>query len=84
MDSSTDLPQEKQHENPVIERATDPRKQPSSAPVSTDHTDTDNNDPDKEFIRNGGGSQLHQQQMHESGSRDDTQNRLNPNKHEDG
>lgn len=82
MDSATELPQEQQHENPVIERATDPRKQPSSALVNTDNTDADNNDPDKEFIRNGGGFQ--QQQMYESGSRDDQSNRLNPNKHEDG
>jgi len=84
MDSPTDLPQE-QHEPPVVERATDPRKQPSSAPVNIDYADADNNDLDKEFVRNGGAfQQQQQQQTHETSSRDDTPSRLNPNKHEDG
>ena len=85
MDSPTDLPKEQQHETPVVERATDPRKQPALAPMNTDYTDADNNDPDKEFIRNGGAFQQNQQQQtYESSSRDDAPNRLNPNKHEDG
>jgi len=85
MESPTDIPQE--HENPVVERATDPRKQPTSAPVNTDYATADNSDPDKELIRNGGAFQQQQQkhqQVHESHSRDDTLSRLNPNKHEDG
>ena len=85
MESPTDIPQE--HENPVVERATDPRKQPTSAPVNTDYAYADNSDPDKEFVRSGGAFQhQHQQsqQVHEINSRDDTSSRLNPNKHEDG
>ena len=62
----------------MTERATDPRKQPASAP---DPIQTE--DPDREFARNGGGMQ-HYNDNH---SRDETplkDNRPDPNKHEDG
>jgi hypothetical protein len=84
IESPQDLqPQQEQYYQPetaIVERATDPRKQPSSAPV---FTGDDDHDPDRDFARNGGGIQ----HMHDSSSRDDTamrDTRPNPNKHEDG
>lgn len=78
-----DLPQSELRqaapENAPVERATDPRKQPSDPSF---FARDDDNDPDKALIRDGGG-----QAMYESSSRDETplkDIRPNPNKHEDG
>jgi hypothetical protein len=59
-------------ENGSIERASDPRRQPSDTNVKDEH------DPDRDFAQNGGG------QWQESNYREEKDNRPNPNKHEDG
>ena len=63
-------------QNGNIERATDPRKQPTDAAPTYDNTDYD-----RELAKSGG-SVMQQ----EASSRDETPigSRPNPNKHEDG
>ena len=81
IESPTDLAQAQQpslqtSDTVVAGRATDPRRQPASAPPKQEN--------DLDEIVNAGASAPIQYQQQAPSSRDETPNRLNPNKHEDG
>jgi len=69
--------------NGAVERATDPRKQPSAPAPQPTLDEEEENDPDKDFVESGGGASYQQTSSYheDTGSKNA---RPNPDKHEDG
>jgi len=67
--------------NGAVERATDPRKQPSAPAPQPDPAEEEENDPDREFVESSGAAYQQTSSYHEDTSKGQ---RPNPDKHEDG